>query len=74
MQAGDMAGAEKDLQVLVKERDPRAQYLLGLYVYGNPDSKLFRHPAHVSAAHPHDQRAPAQSAAGQDLPSAQAAK
>ena len=41
MQAGDMAAAEKDLQLLVKERDPRAQYLLGLYVYGNPDSKLF---------------------------------
>jgi TPR repeat protein len=41
MQAGDMATAEKDLQVLVKERDPRAQFLLGLYVYGNPDSKMF---------------------------------
>ena len=41
MQAGDMATAEKDLQVLVKERDPRAQFLLGLYIYGNPDSKLF---------------------------------
>lgn len=41
MQAGDMASAEKDLQVLVKERDPRAQFLLGLYVYGNPDSKMF---------------------------------
>ena len=41
MQAGDMAAAEKDLQVLVKERDPRAQFLLGLYVYGNPDSKMF---------------------------------
>ena len=41
IQAGDMAQAEKDLQVLVKERDPRAQFLLGLYVYGNPDSKLF---------------------------------
>ena len=24
-----------------KERDPRAQFLLGLYVYGNPDSKMF---------------------------------
>ena len=41
IQAGDMALAEKDLQVLVKERDPRAQFLLGLYVYGNPDSKMF---------------------------------
>jgi TPR repeat protein len=41
MQAGDLAAAEKDLQVLVKERDPRAQFLLGLYVYGNPDSKMF---------------------------------
>src|SRR6478735_3053564 len=41
IQAGDMAAAEKDLQMLVKERDPRAQFLLGLYVYGNPDSKMF---------------------------------
>ncbi len=41
MQAGDLAAAEKDLQVLVKERDPRAQFLLGLYIYGNPDSKMF---------------------------------
>jgi len=41
MQAKDMATAEKELQVLVKERDPRAQFLLGFYVYGNPDSKLF---------------------------------
>ena len=41
LQAGDVAAAEKDLQVLVKERDPRAQFLLGLYVYGNPDSKMF---------------------------------
>lgn len=41
IQAGDVAQAEKDLQVLVKERDPRAQFLLGLYVYGNPDSKMF---------------------------------
>jgi TPR repeat protein len=41
IQSGDMAQAEKDLQLLVKERDPRAQFLLGLYVYGNPDSKLF---------------------------------
>jgi len=41
LQAGDVVQAEKDLQVLVKERDPRAQFLLGLYVYGNPDSKMF---------------------------------
>jgi TPR repeat protein len=41
IQSGDVAAAEKDLQVLVKERDPRAQFLLGLYVYGNPDSKMF---------------------------------
>jgi len=41
IQSGDMAAAEKGLQVLVKERDPRAQFLLGLYVYGNPDSKMF---------------------------------
>ena len=41
IQAGDVALAEKELQVLVKERDPRAQFLLGLYVYGNPDSKMF---------------------------------
>jgi len=41
LQAGDMAAAEKDLQLLVKERDPRAQFLLGTYVYGNPNSKLF---------------------------------
>lgn len=41
LQAGDMATAEKELQTLAKERDPRAQFLLGFYVYGNPDSKLF---------------------------------
>lgn len=41
VQAGDLQAAEKDLLVLAKERDPRAQFLLGLYVYGNPDSKLF---------------------------------
>jgi len=41
MQAGDMPTAEKELQVLAKERDPRAQFLLGLYVYGNPESKLY---------------------------------
>jgi TPR repeat protein len=41
LQSGDVVQAEKDLQVLVKERDPRAQFLLGLYVYGNPDSKMF---------------------------------
>ena len=41
LQAGDTATAEKELQVLVKERDPRAQFLVGFYVYGNPDSKTF---------------------------------
>ena len=41
MQAGDMATAEKELQVLIKERDPRAQFLAGLYIYGNPESKFY---------------------------------
>ena len=41
LQAGDTVTAEKELQLLGKERDPRAQFLLGLYVYGNPESKLF---------------------------------
>ena len=41
VQANDMATAEKELTPLAKERDPRAQFLLGLYVYGNPNSKLF---------------------------------
>ena len=41
MQTGDVALAEKELQTLAKERDPRAQFLLGLYVYGTPESKLF---------------------------------
>jgi len=41
LQAGDMPTAEKELLTLAKERDPRAQFLLGLYVYGNPESKLF---------------------------------
>lgn len=41
LQAGDPATAEKELQLLAKERDPRAQFLLGLYVYGNAESKLF---------------------------------
>ncbi len=41
IQAGDTATAEKELQLLVKERDPRAQFVLGLYVYGNAESKLF---------------------------------
>ena len=41
VQANDMPTAEKELQQLAKERDPRAQFLLGLYVYGNPNSKLF---------------------------------
>lgn len=41
IQANDMPTAEKELQLLAKERDPRAQFFLGLYVYGNPNSKLF---------------------------------
>lgn len=41
IQAGDVVTAEKELQVLVKERDPRAQFVLGLYIYGNAESKLF---------------------------------
>jgi TPR repeat protein len=41
LQAGDTATAEKELQTLAKERDPRAQFLLGLYIYGTPESKLF---------------------------------
>jgi hypothetical protein len=41
MQAGDLATAEKELQVLMKERDPRAQFLAGLYIYGNPESKFY---------------------------------
>jgi len=41
IKAEDMPTAEKELQLLAKERDPRAQFLLGLYVYGNPNSKLF---------------------------------
>ena len=41
IQANDMAKAEKELEVLNKERDPRAQFLMGLYVYGNAESKLF---------------------------------
>ncbi len=41
LQAGDVQTAEKELQLLAKERDPRAQFLLGLYVYGNPESKLY---------------------------------
>jgi TPR repeat protein len=41
LQAGDVATAEKELQLLVKERDPRAQFLAGLYIYGNPDTKFY---------------------------------
>ena len=41
IQAGDTVTAEKELQLLAKERDPRAQFVLGLYVYGNAESKLF---------------------------------
>ncbi len=39
LQAADLPAAEKELQPLAKERDPRAQFLLGFYVYGNPDPK-----------------------------------
>jgi TPR repeat protein len=41
IQSGDLLAAEKALATLAKERDPRAEFFLGLYVYGNPDSKLF---------------------------------
>jgi TPR repeat protein len=41
MQSGDFVTAEKELQVLIKERDPRAQFLAGLYIYGNPESKMY---------------------------------
>jgi TPR repeat protein len=41
IQANDMVKAEKELEILAKERDPRAQFLMGLYVYGNAESKLF---------------------------------
>ncbi len=41
VQSGDVATAEKELLTLAKERDPRAQFLLGFYVYGHPESKLF---------------------------------
>lgn len=40
LQGGDMAAAEKELQPLAKERDPRAEFLLGFYVYGSGESKL----------------------------------
>jgi hypothetical protein len=41
LQANDLATAEKELQVLIKERDPRAQFIAGLYIYGNPESKFY---------------------------------
>jgi hypothetical protein len=41
LKANDVVTAEKELQLLAKERDPRAEFLLGFYVYGNPQSKLF---------------------------------
>lgn len=41
LQSNDVATAEKELQAFAKERDPRAQFLLGLYVYGNPQAKTF---------------------------------
>ena len=40
LQANDPVTAGKELEVLAKERDPRAEFLMGLYVYGNADSKL----------------------------------
>ncbi|MDP1752291.1 MAG: hypothetical protein Q8L22_22805 [Reyranella sp.] len=40
LQSGDVATAEKELQPLAKERDPRAEFLLGFYVYGGAESKL----------------------------------
>lgn len=40
LQANDFATAEKELLTLMKERDPRAQVLMAIYIYGNPDSKL----------------------------------
>jgi len=40
LQANDHATAEKELDVLTKERDPRAEFLMGLYIYGSADSKL----------------------------------
>ena len=50
MQAGDVATAEKELQVLVKERDPRAQFLAGLYIYGNPEFEALRRQQGDAAA------------------------
>lgn len=41
LQGGDVVTAEKELQALAAARDPRAQFLLGLYIYGNAESKLF---------------------------------
>lgn len=41
LRAEDWATAEKELQLLAKERDPRAEFFLGFYVYGNPQGKLF---------------------------------
>ena len=41
MQANELATAEKELAVLIKERDPRAQFLAGFYIYGNPESKFY---------------------------------
>ena len=41
LQSGDAAAAEKELRGLADVRDPRAQYLLGLAVYGDPASKLY---------------------------------
>ncbi len=41
LQAGDATTAEKELLPLARERDPRAQFLLGFYIYGGAESKLF---------------------------------
>ena len=41
MEVGDIETAEKEGRSLADERDPRAQFLLGLYVYGNPESKYY---------------------------------
>ena len=40
LQANDPATAEKELDALAKARDPRAEFLVGLYVYGSANSEL----------------------------------
>jgi len=39
LQERNLDAAEKALAGLAKERDPRAEFLLGFYVYGNPEAK-----------------------------------